>query len=735
MSSSRRSGFLLFITTLIAACGGGDSSGVGSPPPPAAEPPPVVAPPPVTLDSISIVPSAPSLAVDETLTLKAIGAYSDSSSADVSDDVTWSTTSAVIALSSSGDVTGLAKGSATVAARHANGSEASYVLGVDPHPDSPVAISDAAWDDTAVRHVLHTFAYGSRATDDQIAAWSDLPPDQAIEQILTFEPNNPLLAPPGTRQLPPRLADLQTLLGGDEDNPMRWDRRRFFATLNTDAAGNTSSFSRRNLQRTWIHAATSGGSNAFLHRTAFFLSNYQMALRASVATPGILRSYYDQFIDDLIARESMTDIITTAAKSAAVAKRYGHNDNRFNNANGDFSGNDDFAREYFQLFFRLLGETEDVRYHENVTIKNNSRLLTGFAVDRRPNAYGSVSLQDRLVAPIDFSDHFDGEGHYRRNATRHHAACLEILREQICGPTGAAKLDALGPVVRDHPEVLANLPVYIVSHFADDRIDAEEARVIRRAWIEAGDDLLEFLRSYAISTVFHSPARTKQLSTFDRNLILLSRILVDDDEVYLGRELTDSVIAPMERQGGTVFEPAKAVFGGQTGAEAALNPGILKDAFETSLGTAGVFAKLETTYAPQPGEAAAASWQKDWGKVVPDHDKSASTIGHWLWQRLVADNGENFDAVAEAQVLSFLARGSDFGTVAADVTGLPSTAHYTVGDIAGSAELTALIDDLGSEPLELWSADPDTRRDANRRMNLAVNFIAVLPFAFAIEGS
>ena len=34
-------------------------------------------------------------------------------------------------------------------------------------------VSDEQWDDTAVRKVLHTFAYGGHATDAQISAWAE----------------------------------------------------------------------------------------------------------------------------------------------------------------------------------------------------------------------------------------------------------------------------------------------------------------------------------------------------------------------------------------------------------------------------------------------------------------------------------------------------------------------------------------------------------------------------------
>ena len=676
---------------------------------------------------ISGAPGA--LAVEASTTLRAEALYSDGSRLPLETAIRWgSSDAAMLRIDSEGVATGIGVGVASVLLEHDSGLEDRVNIEIVPHPDSPLVVSQSDWTDTAVRKVLNAFAYGSHASDASIARWAAMAPKAAVAEIITFDAFNEKLAPHDAVPLPPRLADMQAFLSSDDpENPLRPDRRRFFATLNTDVNGTTSSFSERNLQRTWLLAVTSGGSNPVLHKTAFFFSNYQMALRASVATPGIFRAYYDQFVDDLLTRKPMTELITNAAKSAAVSYRYGHRDNRFDNANGDFRGNDDFAREYFQLFFRLLGETEDDDYHENVSIENNAMLLTGSAVDREPGAYGSVSHQDWAVAPINFSDHVDASGVTRANTRLHHAACLEILRHEICGATAAEKLDVLGPIVAGHPEVRANLPVYIAGFFADDRIDEAEARTIRRAWLEADDDLLSFLRSYASSTVFHSRQRTRSQSTFDRNLTLMNRVVTDSVEIYRGREQQDSLIVPLERQGGVVFEPTKAVFGSQTGPEAALNTAILKDAIEVALATDRVFGRLESSV---DGE----SWLKDWLLIMPkDSALDAASVADWLWQRLLADGLGNQNAAARAQLIALLATGTDFNLLAHEELGQPLDRPYGVADFATDPALGALVAALASERVELDAADEAKRRTANQRMNLAAGFLSVLPYAFAEE--
>jgi hypothetical protein len=52
-----------------------------------------------------------------------------------------------------------------------------------------------SWNESAVRRVLHTFAYGGYATDQQITTWSNMVPETAIQQMLTFDRLNPQLSP------------------------------------------------------------------------------------------------------------------------------------------------------------------------------------------------------------------------------------------------------------------------------------------------------------------------------------------------------------------------------------------------------------------------------------------------------------------------------------------------------------------------------------------------------------
>ena len=112
---------------------------------------------------------------------------------------------------------------------------------VAPAPVAPSSlfpiVSDAAWDDSAVRQVLHTFAFGGHATDAQITAWANMSPRAAIDQILVLDAHHDRLSPPDSYD------DLATLDGHLESLRAHWESnaprnridpavRHFFALFN-----------------------------------------------------------------------------------------------------------------------------------------------------------------------------------------------------------------------------------------------------------------------------------------------------------------------------------------------------------------------------------------------------------------------------------------------------------------------------------------------------------------------
>jgi len=595
-------------------------------------------------------------------------------------------------------------------------------------------IGEADWDETAVRRVLHVFAYGGAASDSQIALWSFMRPSTAIQEMLTFAPNNPLLSPAEDVSTghAGSLEALQTWLSsGDPDNlTCPGDRNRFNET--NERADGEIVLRNQGLQQAWIAAVRTRGLNPFRHNVGFWLVNYQMAVNLHDTEPPLLRDHYDRSLDGLAAGRPFHEVLALGATSAAVAREYNHRNNTYNNNTGTFRGNDDFAREFHQLFFRINGDTEDPAYHEDVTIEHTAWALTGLQIDKVSNAYGTTLNREWWVAPIDFTDHTDETGRSILNATRNYQGNLEILHNTISGATAEDKLFDLAAVAIQHPESLANLPVEIVNFFADDNLDVEKTTAIQEAWSAiAGtpNDLLHFIREYAVSTAFHGASTLKYRTAFQRNMTIYNLNTVDNEETYGN---TFSPRAPMLEQGADVFVPAHDVFGGQTSLNAANNPNLFQEAYNRAVDYPANLARTVDVCRDE-NDVALGTWRKDWARVIPTTGGMypVAEVGLWLWNRFVGDGGRNFGTLERANVAALLATGMDLG-FAIDPAA-PETI-YSVTQLSSEPLLTALTN-LQSANLELGSATTSTRQEANRRIGLAINFISMTPAMFVTEGT
>lgn len=599
---------------------------------------------------------------------------------------------------------------------------------------SPVKSKD--WDETHVRRVLAAFAYGGQASDGQLQAWSRMNPKDAIVEMLTFDTVNPRLSPPedDTDLYCGSLEALQEFWSSDDPaNPMRADDRHRYATLTP-----RDTLSTANLQRTWSKAVGARGCNPFLHKMGLYLTNYHASISVHKTRAALIRDYYDRIIEALAGGADFVEVMGLAASHAAVARAYGHQYSRYDNQRAVFYGTDDFGREFHQLFFRIQGTTEDPVYHEDTTIEHTAWLLSGMNLDKQQNAYGSANSGDWWVAPIVFTDHLDMLDSPRtiRNASNHYhssegaGSCLEILHATVCGANAGEKIAALAPIAANHPESLENVPVYLVDFFADDNLDEDKIAAIRGSWAAADFDLLAFLRAYAISREFHGPGTVKFKTAFDRNLVIANGIHLDNEAVY-ARNFYDSPFYPMAEQGAEVFEPAHDVFGGQTGLQAANNRYIFKEAYWRAADNPGYLYDPDDNYTLDG--VTELTWRQDWGSVIPVDAQGQHRVGDvasWLWQRFIADGGKNFDVIARAQVQALLATRRDFGwTVDRDNPG----AVYSSSDIVSGAASAA--DRANADALmDLLSADPAQRREANIRVGMAVAFITMTPYAFAMEG-
>lgn len=311
-------------------------------------------------------------------------------------------------------------------------------------------VSEDEWDDTAVRKVLHTFAYGGHARDEQITTWANMSPDQAIAEMLTFEEHNLLLSPVTSTnydQLDVRDGTLRGL--GDfwsSDDPG-----------NGIIAENQFLFSIENpyIDRVWVRAVTSRGLNPFRQKIGLWETNYHLAvnLDANVSTLAMIR-YHDDIMAALEAGAPYQDVLATAATSAAIATQYGHFGNRYKN--GICLCNEDFAREYHQLFFGVFGDY-DPDYHETVTIKNTAKALTDLSIERHEAGMPTGNIS------------FGVEFHY--------PGILEILGTEYWGENMPDRIGQLSQDAINHPESLDRLPVMIIRGLADDNLtDASTLR-------------------------------------------------------------------------------------------------------------------------------------------------------------------------------------------------------------------------------------------------------------------
>ena len=595
-----------------------------------------------------------------------------------------------------------------------------------------VTIDRDRWSETKARKVLHTFAFGGFATDKQIEAWARMTPGAAIEEMLTFQPVNRKLSPieDKTADHADSLMDVQAFLSSNRSaNATCPGERDRLALTKTNGRGEVV-LSYTSLEYAWIAAANKRGLNPFRHKVGLWLTNYHMALRSR---PTLMGEFYDSVLDALADHAPFHEVLATGATSAAVARRYGHWYNAYNNKAGNFRGNDDFAREFLQLYFRINGDAEDPAYHEGTTIENTARALTGMQLDREPYVHGLTRDGQWWTAPIDFSDHVDGAGNLIANVTKHHRGALEILGERISGHTAEDKIFNLAELAIDHPESLDNLPVAVVGFFGDDNLTEGKKTDVRAAWrkvVGRPDDLLRFLRAYAISKTFHRGDRVKHRTAFDRNMTLYNLNTVDNEESY-GNSYSPRY--RMRLEGFLLFDPVHNVFGGQTSLEAANSSDLFRNAYERAVVFYDNVSKTEEQCRTDSGKLLR-EWKKDWARVIPAEKgvREVGWVGKWLWRRFISGSGdlEHFGLLERAYVAGFLARGMDFGYI---VDPDNPEKRYSSDDLA-SGSLRATLKDLERETIALDSANAQTRQEANRRVGMAINFISMTPFMFASEG-
>lgn len=575
--------------------------------------------------------------------------------------------------------------------------EGALAAGEPPTLSGLTVVSKTRWTATAVRKVLRTFAFGGHASDRQIEAWAAMKPQAAILKMLTFKEHNLLLSPPDTQLAREDLFKRRQTLRALGD---------FWSSANTanlvlrDEREQYARSSWHSAMLTWSLAARVRGGNPFRHRIGYWETNFHLAANHArgVSNYQLVR-YYDDVMAALARGERYEQVIATAALSAAIGQQYGHRFNRY--YGGRCYCNEDFAREFHQLGFGVFGNGDN-DYHERVSIKNTAAALTGmrFASTEAPNEWEAENVV------------YGTDGHVPQ--------AVAILRQSISGATAREKIQALAQLDIQHRESRENLPLMIVQSIADDNISAAEATALRAAWRSMKHkDLLRYLRAYAISTLFHSSQRVKQLSSLEREMVVANRFANTNLEHYndvteMWRLYWEDEVVP--------FEPWHDVFGHQNGPETAGSAELFRKNYKRATDAGFSFSVRNLN-----GKNVA----KDWRLTMPrDKGYFVGTTAQWLWQRFVADGLKNFGLLERAHLYALLAYGRDLSAVLHPQ--FPATA-VTLTELQRGAG-KAWLANIGATRLALASTDAQIRVRTNNRIGAAVDFIIATPFMLAEEG-
>lgn len=445
--------------------------------------------------------------------------------------------------------------------------------------------------------------------------------------------------------------------------------------------------------------------NPFTHRIGLWETNYHLAVNQNRGISNWqLVKYYDDLMGAFQTQKPYEDVIKVGALSAAIAQQYGNRHNAF--YDGVCYCNEDFAREFHQLGFGILG-VADPEYHELTSIKNTAKALTGMTgvPIEAPNEWEAETLS------------FNVEGHT--------PGAVEILHRSIPGANMAQKINALVDHDIGHSESRANLPLMIIQNLADDELSAGEITALRKAWASMPTkDLVTFVRAYGISTRFHSPNRVKRWTSIERFMLLANLYTHSNLENYYdvpqqGCLYWDEEVIP--------FRPHHDVFGHQSGPEAAGSAEIFRKNFEAATTGGWRFTDVVKTFDTT-------AFRKDWRLNAPKDEQEKYQVGitvRWLWDRFIGDGGENFGPLERAHLYALLALDEDLSK--AIYPNEPGRV-VTLAQLTGDATIKAQAAALKVQRLQLASADLDDRAEANRRIGAAINFITVTPFMLADEG-
>jgi hypothetical protein len=590
------------------------------------------------------------------------------------------------------------------------------------------------WNEQAVRDVLRVFAYGGAASDSDITAWANMEPSVAIVEML------------GMWTINSKLANASS--GGNIGiNPANGSLSRlshFYGM--TGPATSRSDFDQKYIPwsnspaRTFAQAVPTRGLNPFRQKIAYFESNYHLALNQDKSVTDVqMFRHYDTIANDIARsfRDSLgyEDVLANIALTAPVATQYNHKKNICDGS--IFKGNEDFAREYHQLYFGILGvginrsgltdkttapdgNPESFNDHEEITIPQTARALSDIQVIQ----LGNDSFSDLATF----------------GTTKHCTGNLKIYAQNNSGSTAESRIKSLSKISITHPESKNSLPLIIIGGLADENLDSSnpitgtasdintKVANIQALWTSLSKkNLIEFIRKYAISSMFHNSTRVKYLSTVDRTLTNANTTVVSNMELANGivrydSEITSENINP--------FRPDHDVFGGQTGLEASNTDDVFRNANNSAVsgqfGATGYWSS--NTYVRV----------KDYRSFLPkSSDITAEEIAKFLWRRILGDaTYSNYGALERAHLVALLASGRDLNYMLCgnvDVSACSSKDNITAESSITGSVLTS-VNNAATTILFASGASTASINNDNERVGAAIDFILATPYAFVQVG-
>ena len=540
-------------------------------------------------------------------------------------------------------------------------------------------LNNDEWNKNTVNKVLNTFTYGIVAKQSQIQTWADMNATDAIKEIITMEGFNDKLNKYNTSFLDKNETRIEILSeifynrynGGNFRLECRLSNGEIITPLLLD---NTN-------------------FNPTRLKIGLWETNYHQVINAKIDALHCLNihHYFDDIVEGINDNVDYHKILSKSAHSTPIMFMYNQFDNKY--INGTFLLNDDFAREYNQLFFGILG-VDNLSYYENTTIENTAKILTG--IDKARRDYTTLDGLETVNAP----DYYVLE-----NPLEHYSGTLEILENNIQQSSVEEGLNKIGEIAIRDKEGSDNLPIIIIEGLSDDNLDYETKEKIRNEWKNnlSHPNFLQFIQKYAISHSFHNENRLKYLSSLDRVMKTYNLLNFEGKKPINIHKINYELL----KEDYKIFFPAKGVFGNLTGEDILNNSNVFSVFYNRAANI-----EYSNTYTDM-----------DFSKMIDDNvEKNIKSISEFVWNRFIGDNLKNFGKMERLHIYSILAHGVDYNEYK------NTNIIYTEEYINNDQNILNDIEDMSKLTINLIDTTNKTR------IKYITHFVLGLPFMWFEEG-